>query len=180
MPLPSPSRLAAVLVLAVVLAGLPVWYGSLPPDPGVGDYPGNEDLAADYDRHLGAAVVVHGRIVGTDPVVIAAPYGVDGRLELTVVGPAVPDRVGDSLHAFGVAEPDGTIRAARAYATSTAGHWYAYSVSFLAGLWVLGRIVRGWRYEPAAGGLAPRDSPLGLRAIVRARRAPLDGEDPDA
>ena len=180
MPLPSPSRTAALLVLAVVLAGLPVWYGSLPPAPEAGDYPGNEELAADVDRYVGAAVVVHGRIVEADPVVIAAPYGVDGRLELTVRGPAVPARVGASLHAFGVVEPDGTIRAERAYATSPAGHWYAWGISFLAGLWVLWRIVRDWRYEPAAAGLAPRASPLRLGAIVRARLGPPDGEDADA
>ena len=54
------------------LFGLAVWYGSTPTDPRMGRTPTTGDLVADYDGHVGDRVVVTGRVVRTDPVVLRA------------------------------------------------------------------------------------------------------------
>lgn len=160
------SRALALMVLFGALVGLCVWYGSLGPDPAAWALPGEEELATDYDRYVGERVAVGGTVASVEPVVIVAGYGVDGELRLAVDGvPTDSVAVGDSLRVYGVARADGSIGALNAVAVPRWGYWYMYPASFLAGLWVLGRIVRHWRLEE--WGLVPRARPL--RAWDRVR-----------
>lgn len=167
--------LRGLVVLALLggLFGLGVWFGSLPYDPASGALPGVDLLAKDYDRFEGHEVDVGGRVVSTDPVVIVAEPDAGGELRLTVVDldESVRVREGVDLRVYGVAEADHTVRALNAYTVSPIGLWYAWSVSFLAGLWVLGRIGRYWRVDWRTVTLVRRDTPLPWRAWLGAREA---------
>jgi len=173
MMLRSPrARLLAVLVLLAALFGLVVWQGALEPAPEAGAYPRSEKLTEEYDRYLGEEVSVDGRIVETDPVVIEAEYGIDESIRLTVVGLDADVEVeeGAVLRVFGVVEPDRTVSASNAFTVPTSGLWYSWTVSFLAGLWVLGRVVRHFRFDREAWGLVPRERPLTVRSLLESDR----------
>jgi hypothetical protein len=172
------ARVVAVVVLLGALFSLTVWYGSLSPDPTVGAYPGTEELAGDYDRYLGERVAIGGRIVGTEPVVIVAEYGVDSELRLRVVGldDSVRPVKGDQLRVFGTVEPGRTVRALNAFTVPAWGIRYMLSVSFLAGLWMLGRIIRYWRVDWGSLALSRRERPLDGIGGVRSRVRRLDDD----
>jgi hypothetical protein len=176
------ARLLAVLVLLAVLFGLVVWHGTLTPAPEAGTYPGSEELAADYEAYLGEDVTVGGEIIETDPVVIEAEYGVDESILLTVLDldSDVTVETGASLRVFGVVEPDRTVRAENAFVVPAVGPLYARGISFFAGLWVLGRIVRRFRVDREEWGLVPRKAPLTLRAVLGRDRVQPSGGDEDA
>ncbi|MFB6227592.1 MAG: hypothetical protein ABEH88_03250 [Halobacteriales archaeon] len=176
------ARLLVVLVLLAALFGLVVWHGTLTPAPDAGAYPGSEELAADYEAYLGEDVTVGGRIVETDPVVVEAEYGVEEPILLTVVGldPGVTVEKDAHLRVFGTVEPDRTVRAENAFAVPPIGPLYAWTISFLAGLWVLGRIVRRFRVDREEWGLVPREAPLTLRAVLGRDRSQSSGGSEDA
>lgn len=162
-PLQHPL-LRALLLVAVLGAqfGLLMWGGTLVggfDDP----YPNEYAIALDYDRHVGREVAVTAEVVSTDPLVVYEAFTYHD-VRLTVEGAAVDASVGDRLVAFGVLEPDGVLRAERAYTIPESGLQYAYGVSALAGLWVLARLIRGWRVDTKRWGLAPRPEREGREA----------------
>ena len=171
-------RAVIILVLLVFLFGLAVWYGSLGPAPGLGDYPGEYQLATDYEQYLGERVTVGGPIVATDPVTIRTPTDTGAPLRLTVTDLSISVDEGEELRVYGVVEPDHTIRAINAVSVPQSGHWYAWSVSFLAGLWVLGRLVRYWRLDRRTWTLTPREVPLA--PLVGGWQRTHKGRDDDA
>ena len=154
------ARLLAVVVLLAALFGLVVWHGTLDPAPDAGAYPGSAELAADYDERLGDSVALEGEIVGIDPVVIESEYGVGESIRLTVVG----------------LDPGRTIRAENAFVVPATGPLYARGISFLAGLWVLGRIVRRFRFDRTEPGLVRRDRPLAVRPLIGRDRSSAGGD----
>jgi hypothetical protein len=152
-------RLLLVCVLLLVLSGTFVAYGALGPAPTRDVFPDSRDLARDYDRHLGERASVGGTVVATDPVVIAAGDGRGGTIELTVVETRRRPALGDDFRVYGTVRPDRTLVARRSVVVPPSGGTYAYVVSALAGLWVLGRVVQYWRLDPDAG-LVRRATPL--------------------
>jgi hypothetical protein len=162
-------RLLLVCVLLLVLSGTFVAYGTLGPAPARDVYPDSRDLARDYDRYLGERASVGGTVVATDPVVIAAGDGRGGTIELTVVDTRRRPAVGDDFRVYGVVRPDRTLAAKRSVVVPPWGGTYAYVVSALAGLWVLGRVVQFWRLDPDAGLVrraTPLPGPYGLGRLV--------------
>lgn len=157
-----PWRGLALLVLLGALFGLLVWYGSLEPDPSVWALPGPEELGHDYGRYVGDRVAVSGRVVETDPIVIAAQYDVNNVIRLRLVGleDSVTVSEGARLNVYGVVEPDHTVRVLNVVQVPARGVWYTYTISFLAGLWVLGRIVRYWEVDLGELALRRRSAPL--------------------
>lgn len=150
------GRLGLLLTLVALLFGLAVWYGSLAPAPALGAYPSQEHLATDYDRYLGERVTVDGSVQTTDPVTITAEYGAGQTIRLTVTGLSTSVSEGETLRVYGVVEPDSTIRAINAFTVPRRGLWYTWTVSFVAGLWVLGRIIRYWKLDTGDWTLEPR------------------------
>lgn len=163
-------RIAVVTLLLGILFGLMVWFGTLPPSPERGAYPTAEDLGTDYDRYVGERVAVSGIVVETSPVIIASKYAPGETLRLTITDLSVDVMKGNQLRVYGVARPDHTIRATNAVVNPKVGQWYTWSVSFLAGLWVLGRIIRYWRFNRTAWTLEPREIPLVRHVDERIRR----------
>lgn len=160
------GRFGALVVLLAVLAAMLVWYGTLGPAPAQGDYPTQEDYAPDPTPYLGDRVVATGIVVSTDPVRIEVTYGVDGRTEYAVTGLDGTVAEGRGISVFGRLTDPGTIAADRAFTVPQSGLWYAWTISFLAGLWVLARIVRDWRLDRSSPGLVPRERRAGVRGLV--------------
>ncbi|WP_137284583.1 hypothetical protein [Halorussus salinisoli] len=163
------SRTLAIFGLLALLFGLAVWYGSLGPAPALGDYPDQEHLATDYNYYLDSQVTVSGRIVTTDPVTIVAEYGADDTIQLTIVDLAVSPSVGDKLRVYGIVKPDQSIRAINAFTVPQRGLGYTWTVSFLAGLWVLARLIRYWQFDPTDWTLTTRHTPILSHYLTRIR-----------
>lgn len=173
------SRVAAVLALLGLLFGLCVWYGTLAPAPELGAYPDQEDLDERYDAYVGDRATLSGQVVDTDPVTVVTNVGADEPFRVTVTDLSTPVREGETLWVYGVVEPGRTIRAADAFTVAPGGNRYALWVSFLAGLWVLARIARHWRFDVDGWALEPRDGERDSGALGRIRG--LAGrEDEDA
>jgi hypothetical protein len=149
-------RVALILLLVAVLVGQFVWFGADPPA-------GPQHLSAStlhesYDSHVGQRVAVTAPVVATDPVVVGLDDGPDARLTVRNVNGEVS--VGDRLKLYGVVAPGHEMRALGAVAVPGWGLRYTYAVSLVAGLWVLFRIVRHWRFDPGTLALERRDRPL--------------------
>ncbi|MDS0221382.1 hypothetical protein NDI54_08470 [Haloarcula sp. S1AR25-5A] len=158
------GRLAAVGVLLVALFGLMVAFGAITPAPALGDYPGEEELAQDYDGHVGDYVQVTGTVVGTDPVEIALEYDYtdagerhSGTITVTVRNVETTVTDGESLQVYGTPGPDRTITAENSVSVPATNYTAMYLVSALAGLWTLWRLVCGWRLDWQTGALVRRE-----------------------
>ncbi|TQQ81378.1 hypothetical protein [Halonotius roseus] len=155
---PRGRRLLVVGLLIGLLAGLSVWHGTLAPNAADGRYPGPEAIATDGDAVVGDQVTVWGTVVTTDPVVIETdPRGQPVRFTLT--GESVADAaVGTEIGAHGTLQSVETVTVERALIQEPWELQYLYLISFGAGLWVLGRFLRGWSLDLSTLSFQPRSS----------------------
>jgi len=149
-------RLLALIVLIAVLVGLLVLAGTVDPDPRENRYPGGSDLVTNYETHVGHQASVSGTVVSTDPVIIEISKGVE-TAHLNVENYDRPVTEGKTLGVFGTVQPEATITAQRGYTREPWEEYYMYLVSFLAGLWVLARIVTGWRLDTDTWTITPKE-----------------------
>ena len=150
------GRCIGLAVLAVALVVLAVWFGSLTPAPAMGAYASGSDLGPAYDEFVGQQVEVAGVIVDTDPLTIRTNYGVGQHARYEVRGVDRAVTAGDDLRVFGVARDGKVIDAERVVVVPQSGFRWAYGVSALAGVWVLVRVLRDWRFDREQVGLEPR------------------------
>lgn len=150
------TRVAGVLILLGLLFGLSVWYGALPPAPNLGAYPSDDELHENFGVYVGDRVTVEGEVVEADPLVIVSSNGAEDPLRLHVIDVRTSVNQGMELVVYGAATEDRTIRAIEMVVVPSWGLWYTYSISFLAGLWVLARLLTGWRADGGTTGLVPR------------------------
>jgi hypothetical protein len=169
------GRIVGCVLLLAVLVGLSVSYGAAQDSADQGPIDGGL-LAEDYDAHLGAAAVVHGTVVGLDPVVIEAKAGEKGTIQLEIVDHESSPSVGDRLRVYGTVRPDGTIDSRNDIVVPKTGLVYTWSVSFLAGLWVLTRLVQGWRFDVENLAVRPQGRHLGVRELFT-RASTSEGSD---
>jgi hypothetical protein len=157
-------RLRLVVVLVALLFGLCVWYGTYGVAPGLGAYPTEQVVGPTPGEYVGDSVVLSGAVVETDPVELRVRYGGGTQRTLTVIEVQTPVEPGDQLRVFGPLVDEDTVRATRTLAVPPSGYLYTYAVSFLAGVWVLIRLVRQWRLDPQHG-LVRRTDPLTLDSV---------------
>jgi len=172
------SRTGAVVALLAVLFGLCVWFGTLAPAPEVGAYPDSDDIGPSPTEYVGTDVEIGGRVVATEPVVVELSYGTASR-RVTVTDVSHPVTEGDTLRVFGTLTDSETIRASNSFAVPPSGAVYTYSISFLAGLWVLVRLVTQWRVDSRRG-LVRRTRTLRAVRWLRHRVSPEEVTDSDA
>jgi hypothetical protein len=160
------GRVVAICGLLAVLFALMIGLGAATPAPALGDYPAEDALADDPDKHIGEHVQVTGTVSGTSPVEIAVEYDYatggerhSGTLTVTVrnVGTAVAE--GETLQVYGTLGPDRTITAENSVSVPAMNYAAMYLVSALAGLWTFGRLVCGWRLDWQTGALCRREKP---------------------
>jgi len=176
------GRLAAGVVLLAVLAGLVLWAGAVPSDLMSGGYPDEVDVTPNREAYVGEQVVLGGRVVDTDPVVIATRASGYGRFTLVNADDGLqnsdaPLEQGDRVSAFGHLEDESTLVVDRTTIGDTAGTTYMLLVSFFGGLWAFGRFARDWRVDVGRFALVPRDEPLSLRDVIPGARGSAEGGD---
>jgi hypothetical protein len=153
------------LAVALLLAGqailLPI-HAAQPVNPAAGRFADGEDLRRAPGELVGERVAFDGTVRDTAPLVVAVGAGRD-PLTVVVTGSGLSPAVGDRVHVFGTLTDPGTVESIDAFAVPREGLWYAWGVSFLAGLWVLARLIRGWRFDPDDLSVRRRETPLSLR-----------------
>lgn len=156
----SGIRLLAVTALFVVLFGLFVLAGTVQPDPADRNYPSEADIAADGERYVGDRVVVGGTVIETDPLTIEAEPVPGELIAFVVENTARTPEIGDTLTVYGTLRAEHRIRAIEPIHREPWEMQYMYVVSFLGGLWVLGRLGNGWQFDRKSMSIVPRTEPL--------------------
>ncbi|AUV82785.1 hypothetical protein C2R22_15000 [Salinigranum rubrum] len=168
----APARRALlVAVLLVGLFGLCLWYGTYGIAPDLGAYPTEQAVGPFPEEYVGDPVVLAGTVVGTDPVEIRIDGGGGHHRTITVTDFSAPVQRGDQLRVFGTLVDRDTVRTTNGFTVPPENYLYTYTVSFVAGLWVLVRLVGQWRLDPT--GLVRRRAPRGLDDVRRR----LTGDD---
>ncbi|TKR25450.1 hypothetical protein [Natronomonas salsuginis] len=153
-------RLLAIATLVAVLFGCFVLAGTVQPSPDDRNYPNEADIAADGERYVGDRVVVGGTVIETDPLTIEAEPIPGEPIAFVVEDTARTPEVGDTLTVYGTLRSENRIRAIEPIHREPWEMQYMYLVSFLGGLWVLGRLCNGWRFDRESMSLVPRTAPL--------------------
>ncbi|MFC6719909.1 hypothetical protein ACFQGT_18115 [Natrialbaceae archaeon GCM10025810] len=160
-PVGQRGRLLAGIALLAVLGGALVWAGATPDNPLGPAYPTEFEVMPAPEAYVGEQVILHGRVVDTEPVVIATPTSGSDRVTLvgaeryrgTVDGPLEP---GVHMTAFGTLAEASTLTVERGLTRTPAEATYMYVVSALGGLWVAGRFGQGWRFDRQQLAFVPR------------------------
>lgn len=156
------GRFVAAGVLLATLFGLMVWSGAVPANPLEREAPDEVEVTSNRGAYVGERVVLGGRIVDTDPVVLATRASGYGRYTLVDIDGQVrntddPLEVGDHVSAYGTLEDEETLVVEHAMIQRASEVRYMLAVSLLGGLWVAGRVLRQWRVDLARLAFVPRD-----------------------
>jgi|GEM_PF-975944 len=159
-PFGQSGRLLASVALLIALVGLLSWAGTAAVDPLERTYPDEADVTPDRESYIGDRIVLDGAVVETDPLVIATQSTGNGRFTVvrtadTLERSTGPLETGDRVTVFGTLEDASTLDADRTISTALWESLYMVVISFVAGCWVLARLVRGWRVDWGRGALVP-------------------------
>ena len=87
---------------------------------------------------------------------------------MTITDSELRPDVGDKVRVFGTLTDPRTIQSQYAFVVPPSGHWSAWSVSFLAGLWVLARLIAQWTVDVSRLRFYRRDTPWSTRRLLAA------------
>jgi hypothetical protein len=161
----TPGRVLVVLCLLAVQASLFPLYAQQPVDPAAHVYPEESEVASDPAAYVGDRVEITGFVQGTDPLVVRVDT-VEGTATIRVVDHELSPEVGEKVRVFGTLTAADELRATDGFVVPQRGRWYAWGISFLAGLWVLGRLVTHWQVSPDTLGFRPRETSVRIREWV--------------
>lgn len=171
------SARTRILIIVLLLAGQAALF------PLYAQQPVNEDAwvlsgasvaIESPDRHLGQRVTTGGIVVDPSPLVIRVETDT-GTHRISITDSGLDPERGDKVRVYGVVTGDRTIRAIHAFVVPRRGLWYTWTVSFIAGLWVLTRLIRHWTIDLATLSFRPRRTPLSIQALVHSH-GPWGGE----
>lgn len=159
------GRLVVVVLLLAAHGALFPLYATQPVNPDAGRFPDSDEFLSEPNRYLGDRVTAGGVVISTDPLVLRVG-GSDEPTCVEITDSKLSPEVGDKVRAFGILTDSKTISATDAFAVPRRGLWYAWSVSVLAGLWTLWRLVAHWTVDPSTLAFQPRERPLTLARLV--------------
>ncbi|WP_312911156.1 hypothetical protein [Natronosalvus caseinilyticus] len=157
------GRVLAGLVLLALLVGCLLLAGATSDELLESERPDQMDVRQDRAAYVGEQVVIGGFVVETDPVVVATLASGHGRFTFVDVDDRLLDtdeplEVNDRVNAFGTLEDESTLVVERAVTRESSDSGYLYGVSVVGGLWIIGRLVRQWRFDRTAFAFVPRGS----------------------
>lgn len=167
----SGRRLAAVGLL-VALVALALSAGAAA-DPLESEYPTADEVTRNHEAYVGERVVLSGRVVEADPVVVVATRaGGDGRFALVGASDRLrngdgPLERGDRVTAFGRLADESTLAVERTTVADPIGTAYMLVASLLGGLWTVGRFATDWRFDRDRVAFARRTDPGSLEDADR-------------
>ncbi len=160
------GRIFGILLLLTGLAVLCPLYAQQPVNPELGVYPDDDEFGETPEQYIGDTVVTGGIVQQVSPLVIEIET-TQGPQELMIVDTALRPEVGDKVRVFGILTATGTVRSLNGFAVPRTGRWYAWGISFLAGLWVLTRLIRHWTVDWTRIRFQRRDTPISLSDVCR-------------
>lgn len=154
------TRFAAILLLVGLTLGAGVHYEAT--DESHWPYPTDDQIGAEYERHVGERTLLFGDITAVDgPSTITVSVEADtGPFALTAHGVDADVRPGGTVQLFGTLRSDHHMTAERVVVVNPAGgsFVYKYAVSLVGALLVLAAFFRSWafdvdrlRFEPRGG-----------------------------
>jgi len=170
------GRLLAVLCLLAVQVSLFPLYAQQPIDPAEHVYPEGPDVASDPAAYIGERVEITGIVQRTEPLVVRVETA-EGSMTVMVANHGLSPERGAKVRVFGTLTAAGELRATDGFVVPQRGRWYAWGISFLAGLWVLYRLVVHWRVKAATLGFVPRETPATIRALLERITPGAEGPD---
>lgn len=151
------KRLLGIIGLICLLATLLVWAGTVPPNVDQHRYLGNEQIVESYDAYIGSQAQVGGTVVRTDPVVLKL---IHHRSTHEVIVRDVPQSTqpGDRIVVFGTVQRNDVIDSQGSTVREPWEPIYMYLISCLGGLWILARLINGWRFDWDQWTIVPREN----------------------
>ncbi len=149
------TRVLAILLLIAGQWGLGIWFATSDRESTVDRLTEAEQVDATNDLN-GRSVIVTGTVVGTDPVAISLS-GSGKTGDLIIRGLETPVSVGTHVQASGRLVGPRTFVVREAIVVPKWGLWYAWTISFLAGVWVLIRVGRQWQGSLDTLSIKPRE-----------------------
>lgn len=159
------ARIMLVCLLLLGQAALFPLYAVQPVNEDAWVLAGETEFLDDPDRYLEGPVESGGIVQETDPIVVRVDTR-EGMERVTITGATIEPELGDKVRVYGTLVAPATIDAQNAFVVPQQGRWYAWGISFLAGVWVLARLIRHWTVTWATLGFEPRTEPLTLRKGV--------------
>jgi hypothetical protein len=153
------NRIGLVVFLLGVLVGLFIWVGTLEPDPTDNNYPDESDIHNNPELYLGEQVSVSGTIVNTEPLTTSHQIYPNNTITFTIENADIDADIGDRLSVYGTLHERNKIQATGTVHAEQGKMQDMYIVSFLAGLWVLGRLLNWWTVDTQACEVAPLNQP---------------------
>jgi hypothetical protein len=154
------TRLLVLIFLAGTLCFLLLWAGTLGTDPDRNAFPDEDDFAVDYDAYIGEQIKTSGTVVSTDPIVVEVIP--DGSIPITLTLQSVDNAdsisPGAEITIYGILEPNNIVSVTDTTVRQPWESYYMYLVSFLAGLWTLGRFLRHWTVDRQTLSFTPGDN----------------------
>lgn len=173
-------RLAVVATVVVAVLASSVLFGSLPPAPESGVPPGTDELVTEYDMYVGTKVLTAGPVLSTDPIRIRVKSNYGETMVLRVEGVDRSVSPGDHLTIYGVLKEGNRITAVDTVRKPGWAYLLTRVISFVAGLWVLGRALLHWQFDASQFVFALRPNPSGVRSFVSLSGRDQAEEDRDA
>lgn len=117
------------------------------------NYPGNEEVGNSPRDYVGQSVSLGGTIVTTNPIVVKIKTQLNRSRLRSRTSREVSEA--NEISVFGTLEDESTLAVERATVRELWERYYMYIVSFIGGLWVLGRIGQHWRFDRDRSAFVP-------------------------
>ncbi|WP_311173065.1 hypothetical protein [Halobellus ordinarius] len=160
------GRIVVVLFLLCAQAALFPLFAVQPVNEEAWVLADEGEFVSDPEEYLGDRVESEGIVQETEPIVVNVET-TSGTHRVTVVGTSLAPERGDTVRVYGTLIESSTIEAIDAFVVPQRGRWYAWGISFFAGLWVLSRLLRHWTVDRSTLGFRPRDEPISMRELLR-------------
>lgn len=139
-------------------------YAQQPVNSDAGVFPETREFIESPAEYTGERVVTEGIVQQQSPIVIEAET-TEGTHNLTVTGTSLSPSPGDKFRVQGTLVAPRTINSHTAFVVPPSGLWYTWGISFLAGIWVLLRLIRQWKISSSPLCVSRRDTPLTARQV---------------
>jgi len=162
------TKYSRIFIISILLAGqmvlLPL-FAQQPVNQEAGVFPSENEFIVSSDRYIGERVVTGGVVKEISPIVIQIDT-TQGKHRVSISGSELNAKRGDKIRVFGILTTPKTIRALNAFVVPQSGLWYTWTISFLAGLWVLLRLIRHWTINIPRLSFHPRKEPIVVRDTI--------------
>ncbi|WP_459191563.1 hypothetical protein [Halosimplex sp. J119] len=161
-------RVVGVVALLGAVVGLCVHYDATESDNV--PYPTEEELATDYETHVGEVGFLSGTVEGSDADADRATVTVEsdeGDFRMTVDGFTAQVRPGGVVQVHGTLEADRTIAAENVAVVNPAGGSkpYKYAVSAVGATLAVALFFREWRFDADSLAFETRPSEAGTDEV---------------